>query len=264
MIIVDWIKKQITGVAFRYKVFSVKFARFMQPVKFNLAEMPIEKFGNDYSFVFVPKEKLDKKSIVYSIGVGEDIISDIEMVNKIKCGIVLIDPTPKSKKHFDHIFNNIKAGQPAFADNGTSYDITKDNLEKLTLHPYAIYNEDKEVKFFLPKLDESVSYSITNIQNTKKFIKVKARKMKSLMNLLKHDKIDFLKLDIEGAEFEVLEDIIKDKVDIKTIYVEYHYNETLGLSKSIEQIQKSVNLICENGYAIYHCSDDRYIGFTKN
>lgn len=263
MKVVNWLEKQIDGVVYRYKVFTVKMTRILKPIKIHVDEIKTRKFGNDYSFVFVPEKNLNEESIVYSIGVGEDIISDIEMVDKIGCDIVLVDPTPKSKKHIDHIFKNVKIGQPVFADNGVAYEIAKKNLEKLSFYPYAIYDKDQEVKFFLPKLDESVSYSITNIQNTRKFIKVDAKKMKSLMNILKHDKVDFLKLDIEGAEFEVLENIIEDQLDIKTIYVEYHYNEALGLRKSIDQIQQSVNLICENGYKIYHCSDDRYIGFTK-
>jgi FkbM family methyltransferase len=41
------------------------------------------------------------------------------------------------------------------------------------------------------------------------------------MEQLGHDRIDLLKIDIEGAEYKVIESILADKLDIRVICVEY-------------------------------------------
>ena len=64
----------------------------------------MEKLGTDYGGWYVPTNlNLDEKSIVYSGGVGEDISFDLVLSDKYKCNIFLIDPTKKSKIHFDEM-----------------------------------------------------------------------------------------------------------------------------------------------------------------
>jgi len=41
------------------------------------------------------------------------------------------------------------------------------------------------------------------------------------MNELGHRKIDLLKIDMEGAEYKVIESIIEDRLDIGVIFVEH-------------------------------------------
>lgn len=53
-----------------------------------------------------------------------------------------------------------------------------------------------------------------------------------------------LKMDIEGSEFEVIEDLIGKKIPVKYICLEYH---RLG-GKPIEKIQASINLLVSNDY----------------
>ena len=45
------------------------------------------------------------------------------------------------------------------------------------------------------------------------------------MEELNHNKIDLLKMDIEGAEYEVINDILEKNIDIDIILVELHGNE---------------------------------------
>ena len=43
------------------------------------------------------------------------------------------------------------------------------------------------------------------------------------MNLRGHSKIDLLKMDIEGFEYEVIEDILQKSLDIRQICLEFHH-----------------------------------------
>jgi len=54
-------------------------------------------------------------------------------------------------------------------------------------------------------------------------IEVEVRKLSTLMKMLKHDSIDLLKLNIEGAEYGVISDIFRNNLSIKQICVAFHY-----------------------------------------
>ena len=78
-----------------------------------------------------------------------------------------------------------------------------------------------------------------NIDNT---IKVKATRLKDLMN----EKIDFLKLDIEGAEYAVLKDIADTMHFAERIFIEYH-----GTYSQNKELNEIFELITGNGFHYY-------------
>ena len=45
---------------------------------------------------YLAQKSIEKSSIVYSIGIGEDISFDIELMDTYGCNIFAFDPTPKS------------------------------------------------------------------------------------------------------------------------------------------------------------------------
>ena len=60
-------------------------------------------------------------------------------------------------------------------------------------------------------------------------MKVRYRRREQVLSLYpetaaqsSREKIDFLKLDIEGAEYEVLQDCQKELRDVQNLFVEYH------------------------------------------
>ena len=258
-----WIMKQWDAVNFQLMKTKNNLIKKFNPIKLSLKKTPVSKLGDHYSFIYVPEDFIHSSSIVYSVGVGEDILSDIELINKTNCPIFLFDPTPRSKDHFDYVIKSIKEDTKSYSEEGTEYITNQSMLEKLKYYPFALHTRDELVKFFVPKVASAVSHSIQNIQNTDEFIHVEAKRVSTLMKMLGHSKIDFLKLDIEGSEFDVLDDIIKDGLEINCIYVEYHYDKKIGMKSSIEKIQDSVNRISKAGYEPYFMEDDRYIGFIK-
>ena len=66
-----------------------------------------------------------------------------------------------------------------------------------------------------------------------------------LSNYLK-EAIDFLKIDIEGAETAVLEECAKDLKNVKKIFVEYH--SFIGEPQSIDKI---MSILTQSGFRIY-------------
>ena len=76
--------------------------------------------------------------------------------------------------------------------------------------------------------------------NNKKI--VKCVRLKDLLN----EEIDFLKIDIEGAEFAVLKDCSDNLKNIKNLFVEYHgkYDEMFKLNEILE-------ILLQNNFKYY-------------
>jgi len=247
----------------KYNYFIYRLANFLYPIEVHKTEYQIEKIGNDYSFCMVPEKSLSESSIVYSFGAGEDIHSDISLVRKYGCKVTIFDPTPKAIKHFNELKDHTLQGQAYHCDSGLSYDVSDTEIGKIQFKELALWKEDTSLKFFLPEDPNHVSCSINNIQNTNDYIEVEANKLSSIMEKLGHPYIDYLKLDIEGAEFEVLENILEENIDIRTIYLEYHYYEVNKPLKNIRRINKSLNELILSGYQLIHNDSNRYYTLVK-
>ena len=71
---------------------------------------------------------------------------------------------------------------------------------------------------------------------------VKAIRLKELLQ----KPVDFLKLDIEGAEYEVLKDVAEDISAAKNIFIEYH-----GNFEQNQQLTEIFELLVDNGFNFY-------------
>jgi hypothetical protein len=64
-----------------------------------------------------------------------------------------------------------------------------------------------------------------------------------------HGKIDLLKLDIEGFEYEVIDSFLNDKIEVNQICVEFHhFYKDINKRKTKKTIRKLLNA----GYKIIH------------
>ena len=90
-----------------------------------------------------------------------------------------------------------------------------------------------DVKFYSPPNENHVSHSISNWQNNYKktgdFISVKTICVLDILKSQNLNFIDILKLDIEGAEIEVISNILKDNILPNQLLIEFDelHNESL-------------------------------------
>ena len=49
------------------------------------------------------------------------------------------------------------------------------------------------------------------------------RRVATLMRDLGHERLDVLKMDIEGAEYEVVADVLASGIDIGQLLIEFHH-----------------------------------------
>lgn len=189
-------------------------------------------YGSDYGGFYICPELINEKSIIYSFGIGEDISFDMALINQHNCHVFGFDPTPKS-------INWIKS----------------QNLpENFHFYGYGISNKSGFMDFYLPKNPEHVSGSIVvqNHLDTKEKITVKMKTFEDISLELDHKHIDILKMDIEGAEYNVIESIIKSNISITQILIEFHYRFVEDGKQRTKEIIKKLN---EYGYKIFAVSD---------
>ena len=186
----------------------------------------MEKLGTEYGGWYVPIDiKLDENSIVYSAGVGEDISFDLLISNKYNSNIILIDPTQKAKKHFTEVISYYKNKIP-FTGNIQKdyYEKIKNlnpNLEKITYLDIGLWNKCDKLKFYRQHNPSYVSQSLIEGMFGLNYDIVIVDTIKNIMTKLNHDKIDFLKLDIEGSEINVLDQMFNDNIYPKYLCVEF-------------------------------------------
>jgi len=223
------------------------------------------RIGNDYGFCYLPEKLLNAESVVYSFGAGEDISVETAIVNKFNCKVYIFDPTPKSILHFKSLIENTLKGEVTLiGDSQQHYSLNKSNMDLLQYYPYALWNEDTMVRFYEPINKNHVSHSITNIQASETYIDVVAKQLKSIIDEIGNDKIDLLKLDIEGAEYMVLDNILDQNISIKAIYLEFHHSAELNYKQNQLRIQKYIDQLFEKGYKVLHESNQRNLIFFKS
>uniref|UniRef100_UPI0029300243 FkbM family methyltransferase n=1 Tax=Pedobacter nutrimenti TaxID=1241337 RepID=UPI0029300243 len=189
-------------------------------------------YGNMYGGFYVCPTALNEDSVIYSFGIGEDISFDKDMIENHNCYVFGFDPTPKSI--------NWLANQKL--------------PERFKFHEFGISNKSGTVDFYLPKNQNHVSGSIIIQDNidTQEKTSVIIKSLDHILRDLGHQHIDVLKMDIEGAEYDVIENILKSKISISQILIEFHdrFFEN-GKLKTQETIKK----LNDEGYKIFAVSE---------
>lgn len=196
------------------------------------AKMIKKWYGNTYGGFFIHPDILNEHSIVYSIGIGEDVSFDLDLIKNHNCEVFAYDPTPKAIEWISQ--QNILPG--------------------LHFFPYGIGARDCESIFYLPKNKSHISGSIipTDVIDRQDKIIVQLFRLKTLMEMNGHSHIDVLKLDIEGAEYEVIEEILKSNVSIDQILVEFHHRFLIHGKRRTLQLLKLLN---QNNYKVFGVSE---------
>ena len=163
-------------------------------------EYPIIRYGSAMGGWDLPNGLITSDWLVYDFGVGDDISFDIALVERHGCTIHAFDPTPESI---------------AFME--------EKSLPGFQFHPVGVWDDDTIIKFWKPSSDDSISHSADNLRLSSDYVEVEVRTIKTLAAELGHEHIDFIKMDVKGAEQRVIPNLIEDGFRPTLLCLEYDW-----------------------------------------
>ena len=162
---------------------------------------------------------LDSQSVIYSGGVGRDTSFEHGLVQQFDCSIVLMDPSPTGRETM------------ALAAN---------RIPQFKFIPVGLAGSCGTLKLAPPKFPEEGSwFKHAGDEST---IDVPCEDLATLMQKNGHHHIDLLKIDIEGAEYEVLDCLLEKRLPVKQVLVEFHHDILPGIKrrKTVRAIFKMI------------------------
>jgi FkbM family methyltransferase len=188
-------------------------------------------FGSDYGGWTIAPEGLTSSSTIYSFGLGNDISFDLALIERFGCRVHGFDPSP-----------------PVAQWIGTQ------NLPpEYLFHDYGLGARDGEISFFAPS-PQSGMYSTSNrhrhVSTTE--IRLPVRTLPAIAAALGSSRIDVLKMDIEGAEYDLLPSIVQCPVPIGQLLIEFHHRAGIG---SLKDTISGVEQLRSAGFRLFHVSE---------
>ena len=136
------------------------------------------------------KSAIDDKdrALIYSFGLGTDTSFDEDVIKKYGAVVHGFDPTPGS----------------------LSYVRTRARFLPdcyFALHPYGLNEKDGEIKLYPPENPQHISHNQVPRPGARP-VAATLLSLATVMQMLAHRHIHILKMDVEGAEFAVLEKLL--------------------------------------------------------
>ncbi|MCF8382078.1 MAG: FkbM family methyltransferase [Chlorobium sp.] len=177
---------------------------------------------------------ISSSSRILSLGVGKDTGFDRELIEKYACKIHAFDPTPLT----------------------LDWIRTQEFPPEFKFHPFAIGNRDSVMMFYhriiKGKRSETMMTMVNEGSGESTGIEVGVKRMTTILRELGFDGIDILKMDIEGAEYDVIQDILDSGITVYQLVVEFHHRfRTLSVDMTISILQK----LHAAGFRIFHISE---------
>ncbi len=161
--------------------------------------------------------------VVYSCGVGKDIRFERDLLTRMPCELHAFDPTPVAIRWIQS--QQLPAG--------------------FHFHEWGIAGTDGTARFSLPT-GHNVSFVMSQDG-----VEAPVKRISTLMRELNHTRIDVLKMDIEGAEYAVLQDIVRTRPDIGQILVEFHHRMP---GHTLRETEEAIRGLRSIGYEIFDIS----------
>jgi FkbM family methyltransferase len=175
--------------------------------------------------------KIAPPCVVYGVGAGTEITFEQAMAARFGCDVQVFDPTPSSRK----LFGALEAGRGLGA--GT-----------LTFHPWGLGPVSRDPAQARQLTLEGVACQVKTLDE--------------MTAQLGHSHIDVLKIDVEGGEFAILDDLLKrgllDKLRVNQLMIEFHTPD----AASFTDLARLVGALADAGFVLHRKELNPWAAFT--
>lgn len=187
---------------------------------------------------------LGERSIVWSLGIGDDVEFDAALIGEFGLQVHAFDPTPSTGEWL------LAHPQPP----------------NFHYHPWAVTAADGTLTLY-PRIRKNGSRSavmytmVADGVSRNDGIDVPALSLASIASTLGHARLDLLKMDIEGAEYGVLDTLPDLAVQPQQLLVEFHHRFAgIGPARTVDAVEALRRL----GYRLFAISDTgRELSFLR-
>jgi len=188
--------------------------------------------SGDGTWTVVP-EAIRPGGVVYSVGVGRDIGFDRAMIERFDVELHAFDPTPISIEWL--ATQNLPAG--------------------FHFHPVGLGAHDGEVLFDLPR-HHGVSFTCHRgmlREAPKQSCTGQIRRLSTLLADRGHTRLTLLKIDIEGAEYDCIAELVSMADQIDQLLVEFHHRMP-GTNAAVALTRDSLERLRRAGFRVFDVS----------
>lgn len=193
-------------------------------------DLELHRYG-DWAFWSAP---LGKSPVVYSAGIGHDIHFERSLIRDFNAAVFAFDPTPGIADWVE--------------DQGLS--------SAFSFYPCALSGSDGKLDLY-PRvrrdgsLSESMFSVVSEAQSMQHRVTVPTKSFTTINSNLGHARVDILKMDIEGAEYDALSSVIFSSVLPNQILVEFHHRFAgMGKTRTEDVVSRLRNI----GYRLVYMS----------
>lgn len=159
--------------------------------------------GTPYGGWIMPADAIRPGWICYSVGAGNDISFDLALIERFDVSIQSVEPD----EHYVAEATRVADGNPRFSVYRAAVTVADGPIQmQRTHHP------------------GSRSLSAARLYDTDSLVEIPGRSLASLARELGHTRIDILKIDIEGAEYDVLPTLDLDTLGVQVLATQLHHN----------------------------------------
>jgi FkbM family methyltransferase len=173
------------------------------------------RLGSAYGGWWVPHSVLRPGATAYCAGAGEDITFDLALLDR-GMSVTTFDPTPRAIAYVAR---------------------TAPSQATFRFEPIGWWDSTTELRFYAPRNAAHVSHSAVNLQSTDEYFSARVETVSSLCKRLKDNHVDLIKMDIEGAEYRVIDSLLSEGPRPEVLCVEFDQpapvRKTLAATRSL-------------------------------